>query len=81
MSRAIKVEDQVYEDLDQLRSKGETFSQVIEGFLKTRQSLYHFLDVLEGQTKYHEHKEKRLRELEAANRERDSSQVPNLQSG
>lgn len=68
MSRAIKVDEKVYGQLDQLRGKGETFSQVIEIILIARLSLFNMLTVLEGQLKYHEWKEKRLKELE--NKER-----------
>jgi len=36
MSKAIKLDDHVYQELDQLRGKGETFSQVVERLLKIR---------------------------------------------
>jgi len=35
MSKTIKLEDQVYDRLEQLREKRETFSQVVERLLET----------------------------------------------
>ena len=51
MSRAIKVEEPVYNDLDNLRAKGETFSQVIEGLLDGRLKVFQLLNVLSLQAK------------------------------
>jgi len=63
MSRAIKVEDQVYEDLDQLRGKGETFSQVIEGFLQARTLILEQVPDLQLWLKYREWQEQALRNI------------------
>ncbi len=65
MSKTIKVEDKVYQDLDQLRGKGDTFGQVIDQLIKDRVAVFHFLNVLEGQIKYGEWREKQLRKLQA----------------
>ena len=43
MSRAIKVEDQVYSELDMIRSKGETFSQVVGRLLEARVKMFEIL--------------------------------------
>lgn len=54
MSKAIKVEDHVYQALDLLRAKRATFSDVVEGLLKLRQQTMELMNVLEGQLKYGE---------------------------
>jgi len=54
MSKTIKVEDQVYEDLDQLRSKGVTFSWVIADLLAGRLKVFDLLSVLESQLRFRE---------------------------
>jgi predicted CopG family antitoxin len=72
MSRAVKVDDSVYIELDSMRLKGETFSQVIAGLLSTRVSIFELINTLEGQVQYHAWREKRLKELEAAVAGRDS---------
>jgi len=61
MSKAIKLDDQVYEDLDALRGKGETFGQVVEGLMGTRARLCQFLDAVEGSIKFREWQIDRLR--------------------
>lgn len=63
MSKVIKVEDHVYNELDVLRGKGETFSQVIDSQLKARVHIFNLITVLEGHLKYREWQEQRLREL------------------
>ncbi|MBA7545292.1 hypothetical protein ES705_37658 [subsurface metagenome] len=60
MSRAIKVEDQVYDELDSIRTKGQTFSQVIEELLACRLKLFETLNMIEGQLRYQEWKQKEL---------------------
>lgn len=64
MSRAIKVEDQVYTELDMIRGKGETFSQVIETLLSGRKSMFEFLNMLEGQLNFQEWKRKEFERLQ-----------------
>ena len=39
MSKTIKLEDQVYHQLDQLRGKRETFSDVVAKLLTTKEGL------------------------------------------
>ena len=64
MSKVIKVEEKVYENLDKLRAKGETFSQIIEMLLRARIQVLETWGALEGALKYHEYKDQRLKELE-----------------
>jgi len=68
MSKVIKVDDKVYEQLDRLRGKGETFSGIIQELLITRMTILDMVSVLEIQLKYREWQENRLRELEAQER-------------
>jgi len=72
MSKPVKVEDGVYNQLDQLRRKGETFSQVVESLLDARKKTLEAIYILEGALKYHEWREEKLRQYEAANRRADS---------
>ncbi len=62
MSRAIKVEDQVYQELDMIRDKGETFSQVVERLLEARLKMFEMLSMVEGVLRYQEWKQKQLLE-------------------
>jgi len=39
MSKTIKIEDKVYQKLDEIRGKRETFSQVVERLLTIREGL------------------------------------------
>jgi len=60
VSRAIKVEDQGYQELDMIRDKGETFSQVVERLLKARLKMFEMLSMVEGVLRYQEWKQKQL---------------------
>lgn len=60
MSKAIKVEDQVYLELDLIRDKGETFSQVVERLLQARVKMFEMLSMVEGVLRYQEWKQKQL---------------------
>lgn len=60
MSRAIKVEDQVYQELDQIREKGETFSQVVGRLLEARLEFFKTISIVEGVLKYQEWKQKQF---------------------
>ena len=66
MSKPIKVEDHVYQELDKLKVKGQTFSTVVEALLNTRMQVLELLSVLEGAVGYHSWRDERLRELESA---------------
>jgi len=56
MSKAIKVEDQVYQALDLLRAKGATFSDVVESLLQLRVKTLELMSVLEGSLRSGERK-------------------------
>lgn len=61
MSRAIKVNDKVYEQLDWLRGKRGTFSRVVEQILEERVYMSMLLSQVEGSLKYWEHQMKQLK--------------------
>jgi len=64
MSKVIKVDDQVYNDLDKLRSKGETFGEIIAMLINARLKVLELWNVLEGALKFSEWREQRLKDLE-----------------
>jgi len=68
MSRVIKVDDNVYNQLDQLRGKGETYSMAVECLLNARLKMLELISVLEGQIKYREWQDERLKALSAVDR-------------
>jgi len=63
MSKAIKVEDQVYQELYMIRQRNQTFSQVIEDMLEARLKIFEILNVMEGQLKYQDWKQKQIHEV------------------
>lgn len=76
MSRAIKVEDQVYQELDLIRDKGETFSQIIERLLEARLKMFEVLNMIEGVLRYEKFKQETFlkvirKEQEAASKSRE----------
>lgn len=54
MSKTIKLEDQVYHRLDNLRGKRVTFSQVVERLLELPPRINELASILEGQANYRE---------------------------
>lgn len=52
MSRAIKVEDRVYDELERMKEGRQTFSDIIEALLVTRLKTLELFGVLEGQIKF-----------------------------
>ena len=60
MGKAIKVGEPVYLELDTIRTKGQTFSQVIEELLACRLKLFETLNMIEGQLRYQEWRQKEL---------------------
>lgn len=64
MSKVIKVDDKVYDQLDKLRDPGETFSRVIEQILIARGSLFNMFSALEGQLKFRKWQEQNLKDLQ-----------------
>ncbi len=60
MSKPIKVSDQVYQELDMVKEKGETFSQVVERLLEARAKMFEMLSMVEGVLRYQEWKQKQF---------------------
>lgn len=60
MSKMLKVEDHVYDQLENLKVGHQTFSQVIEGILKARETMLGAISVLEGQLQYREWQRKKF---------------------
>ncbi len=60
MSKAIKVEDHIYDSLDLLRVGRMTFSDVIMELLKARLTILEAMSRLEGQLKYREWQREQL---------------------
>lgn len=54
MSKTIKLEDKVYDELEIFRDKRETFSEAVEGLLAARLKVLELFSILEGQLKYRE---------------------------
>jgi len=69
MSKTIKVEDQVYLELDMIREKGETFSQIIESLLEARLKIFEIISMVEVVLRYEKYKQeillKAIREQQA----------------
>jgi len=59
MSKTIKLEDEVYLELDELRVKHETFSQAVERLLQLPRRIAQLGYIIEGGLKYQEFKHKR----------------------
>ena len=68
MSKAIKVEDQVYQGLDKIRGKGETFSQVVATLISGRDSVFEFLNLLESTYNFREWQRQELERLQKKER-------------
>ena len=64
MSKIIKVEVHVYNELAPLRDRGETFSQVVEELLIARRRLLELMNTLEGCLKVNKWREGRLRQIQ-----------------
>lgn len=71
MSKTIKLEDQVYNQLDDLRGKGDTFSDVVQQLLRTREEIFDMIETLERNTDYVGYKQRQLQDLQAAVAGRD----------
>ncbi len=74
MSKVIKVDDKVYEDLDKLRAKGETFGEIIAMLISARLRVLGLWSILEGQLKYREWQAQELKELQDKAAEKTSAQ-------
>ena len=63
MSKVIKVEDQIYDQLDHLRVGRQTFSDVCEDLLMGRQKILEAISMLEGILKFREWQREQLEKL------------------
>jgi len=77
-AKTIKLEEPVYNRLDQFRGKRETFSQAVERLLTLLDRVGELRSVLEGQIEYAEFKRKQLEKQAAAVGQRDSKALPDL---
>ena len=68
MSKVIKVEDQIYNELDHLRMGRQTFSDVIKELLDARLKVLELLSVLEGSLKYREWQREQLDKIQTGQR-------------
>ncbi len=62
MSKVIKVEEKVYDELDKQRAGRQTFSDVIESLLLSRLRILEMMSVLEVQIKFREWQRQQLEE-------------------
>lgn len=62
MSKTIRLEDEVYNRLDNIRGKRETFSQSVDRLVKIHDGLGMITDIIEGNRKLEELKAERLKE-------------------
>jgi len=60
MSKAIKVKDRIYLELDMIREKGETFSQAIERLLVARLKIFELIYRVEELLKYEKWKQEEI---------------------
>jgi len=65
-AKTVKLEEPVYNRLDQFRGKRETFSQAVERLLTLLDRVGELRSVLEGQIEYAEFKRKQLEKQAAA---------------
>lgn len=63
MSKQLKIEDQVYGQLERIKGRGETFSGVIGELLRTREKLFLLLDSIEESLKYRDWQRDQLRKI------------------
>ena len=63
MSKMLKVNDQVYDQLDKLRNGRQTFSDAISELLAARLKIFELISVMEGMMKFREWQRDRIAEL------------------
>jgi len=68
MSKMLKVNDQVYSQLEALKVGHQTFSDVILELLTARLRIFELINVLEGQLKYREWQQRELAKLTQSQR-------------
>jgi len=62
----LKIENEVYSQLENLKVGRQTFSEVIEGILKAREKMLEALNVLEGALQFREWQRQRFLERVSA---------------
>jgi len=67
MSKVIKVEEAVYNQLDTLRVGRQTFSDVVDDLLTARLRMLEALNVLEGTLRFREWQRERQNEIARGN--------------
>ena len=72
MSKAIKVDDNIYEELDKMKLGRQTYSDVIADLLMARMSIIQLLNALEGSLRYREWQREQLEKAAAAAPDRSS---------
>lgn len=65
MSKTIKLEGGVYQRLEEIRGKRETFSQAVERLISVMEGFKHLTDITEGTKEYHSWKDKQGAKQEA----------------
>ena len=65
MSKTIKLDDQVYQDLEEFRDKRQTFSEAVENLLGARAQFCQLINVLEGRIRFEEWKRQKAEKPEA----------------
>ena len=68
MSKTIKVEEEVYNRLDEIRDWKETYSQVIEKLLAARERFCQLIDIIEADVKFRNWQREQLEKAETAKR-------------
>ena len=63
MSKTVKLEDSVYNRLEDFRDKRETKSQAVDRLLTMQEGIVGLQNVLEGQINFQEWKERELRKI------------------
>lgn len=64
MSKMLKVSVEVYQELDQLRTGRQTFSDTVEELLTGRKKILEAMQLLEGVLKYREWQRQQLEKLQ-----------------
>ncbi len=81
MRKTIKVDEQVYNDLDNFREKRETFSQAIVRLLALMSKVGELRSILEGGIKYEQWRKDELDKISRQADAGDSQKVTDMHSG
>jgi len=64
MSKVIKVDETIYNELEKLKIGRQTFSDVIKGLLNSRLKILEMMNVLEGQIGFRDWQRHELEQLQ-----------------